>query len=69
MTTVTAPEFQKNFGTFKEAAQPEPVKITSNGRESIVLISAASFAEYEQFKKLLAKRMDKHQHVPEGLAK
>ncbi len=84
MTTVTASEFQKNFGAFKEAAQREPVKITSNGRESVVLISAASFAEYEQFKKqkytcdgetteefkkLLAERMDKHKHVLEGLAK
>ncbi|PCJ32377.1 MAG: prevent-host-death protein [Alphaproteobacteria bacterium] len=84
MTTVTASEFQKNFGAFKETAQREPVKITSNGRESVVLISAASFAEYEQFKKqkyayggettdefktLLTERMDKHKHVLEGLAK
>ncbi len=84
MTTVTASEFQKNFGTFKEAAQREPVKITSNGRESVVLISAASFAEYEQFKKQkyayggevtdefekdLDHFMEEHKAVLEGLAK
>ncbi len=84
MTTVTASEFQKNFGTFKEAAQREPVKITSNGRESVVLISAASFAEYEQFKKQkyayggevtdefekhLDHFMEEHKDVLEGLAK
>ncbi len=84
MTTVTASEFQKNFGAFKEAAQREPVKITSNGRESVVLISAASYAEYQEFKKqqyayggevteefqqLLSERMNKHKHVLEGLAK
>lgn len=84
MTTVTASEFQKNFGAFKEAAQREPVEITSNGRESVVLISAASYAEYQEFKKqkyayggettdefkkTLAERMEKHKHVLEGLAK
>lgn len=84
MTTVTASEFQKNFGAFKETAQREPVKITSNGRESVVLISAASFAEYEQFKqqkyayggevteefkKILAEHMEKHRQVLEGLAR
>ena len=84
MTTVTASEFQKNFGTFKEAAQREPVKITSNGRESVVLISAASYAEYEEFQKqkyafggevtpefedILDEFMDEHKAVLEGLAK
>jgi len=40
MTTVTASEFQKNFGAYKEKAQREPVIVTSNGRESVVVISA-----------------------------
>lgn len=84
MTTVTASEFQKNFGAFKEAAQREPVKITSNGRESVVLISAASYAEYQEFKKQkyayggevtedfekdLDHFMEEHKVVLEGLAK
>jgi prevent-host-death family protein len=43
---VTASEFQRNFGHFKELAQREPVTITSNGRESVVLISAHDHAEY-----------------------
>jgi len=84
MTTVTASEFQKNFGAFKETAQREPVKITSNGRESVVLISAASYAEYQQFQKQkyayggeatdefdkdLDNFMEEHHAVLEGLAK
>ncbi|NOZ43251.1 MAG: type II toxin-antitoxin system Phd/YefM family antitoxin [Alphaproteobacteria bacterium] len=84
MPTVTASEFQKNFGAFKEAAQREPVRITSNGRESVVLISAASFAEYQHFKnqkyayggevseefnKDLDQFMEEHKVVLEGLAK
>jgi len=39
MVTVTSSEFQKNFGHFKEIAQREPIMVTSNGRESAVLLS------------------------------
>lgn len=85
MKTVTASEFQKNFGNFKEIAQREPVTVTSNGRESVVLISAAEYAEYlkykkkmkyayngevtEDFKRDVSEFMEKHQEVLEGLAK
>ena len=81
MKTVTASEFQKNFGAFKEVAQREPVAITSNGRESVVLISAADYMAYqklknesqnevtEDFKKKVTDFMDKHDAVFEGLAK
>ena len=84
MKTVTASEFQKNFGAFKEVAQREPVAITSNGRESVVLISAAEYVEYrkhiksdyvyggkvtDDFERDLSTRMEKHKTVLEGLAK
>lgn len=81
MKTVTASEFQRNFGNFKEVAQREPVTVTSNGRESVVLISAAEYAEYlklkkesehavtNEFKKTVADFMEKHDAVLEGLAK
>lgn len=85
MKTVPASEFQKNFGAFKEIAQCEPVTVTSNGRESVVLISAAEYAEYLKLKKEskyayggkvtndferdLSERMEKHKAVLEGLAK
>ncbi len=48
MKTVTASEFQKNFGNFKEIAQREPVTVTSNGRESVELISASEYAAYQK---------------------
>lgn len=44
MITVPASEFQKNFGAYKEIAQREPVVVTSNGRESVVVISAEVYA-------------------------
>lgn len=80
MTTVSASEFQKNFGYFKEVAQREPVMVTSNGRESVVLLSVAEYAELkklryaysgevtEEFKHDLDQFMDQHDTVLEGLA-
>ncbi len=80
MTTVSASEFQKNFGYFKEVAQREPVMVTSSGRESVVLLSATEYAELkkyryayysevtEEFKQDLAQFMDQHDAVLEGLA-
>lgn len=49
MTTVTASELQKNFGRYQAQAQREAIKVTSHGRESVVLLSAE---DYERLKKL-----------------
>ena len=49
MPTVTASELQKNFGRYQAQAQREAVKVTSHGRDSVVLISAE---DYERFKAL-----------------
>ena len=49
MTTVTASDLQKNFGRYQAQAQREAVKVTSHGRDSVVLISAE---DYERFKAL-----------------
>ena len=48
MITVSVAEFQKRFGRFREATQREPVAVTSHGRNSVVLVSAA---EYERLKR------------------
>lgn len=40
METVTASEFHENFGGFQARAQRGAVKVTSHGRDSVVLISA-----------------------------
>jgi prevent-host-death family protein len=83
-TTITASEFQKNFGQYKELAQREPISVTSNGRESVVLLSAAEYKEYEafknsryayqggvtdDFKRDVDQFMGKHADVLDGLAK
>ncbi|HZT01891.1 MAG TPA: type II toxin-antitoxin system Phd/YefM family antitoxin [Steroidobacteraceae bacterium] len=51
MSAVTATEFAKAFGRYKEEAQREPVAITSYGRVSGYFVSAR---EYEELQRLRA---------------
>ena len=83
MTSVTASEFQKNFGKYRELAQRGPISVTSNGRDSVVVISAADYRDLlerkggrrfggkvtEEFKREVAEFMDEHDAVLAGLAK
>lgn len=50
MIRVSASEFAKNFGRYKEIAQREPVEITSHNRPSGYLISEAEFDHYRKLK-------------------
>lgn len=43
MVTITSAELQRNFGRYKEVAQREPIRITSHGRESLVVLSAEEY--------------------------
>lgn len=51
MESVSAGEFQRRIGHFQDRALVEPVLVTRNGRERLVLLSA------EEFKRL--KRRDR----------
>jgi prevent-host-death family protein len=51
MCIVSGVEFQRNLGLYQDRALVEPVMITRNGRERVVLISA------EEYKRL--KRRDR----------
>jgi prevent-host-death family protein len=48
MITITSAEFQRNFGRYQDAALKEPVTITRNGRERVVVLSAE---EYHRLKR------------------
>ncbi len=48
MITVSSAEFQRNFGRYQDVALTEPVAITRNGRERIVVLSVD---EYHRLKK------------------
>ena len=50
MTAVTATEFAKGFGRYKEEAQHKPIAITSYGRVSGYFISAREFEELQRLR-------------------
>lgn len=50
MVRVTATEFAKNFGRYREEAQREPVAITSHGRTTGYFLSPHEFAELERLR-------------------
>jgi prevent-host-death family protein len=48
METTTAAEFQRKIGHYQDRALVEPVMVTRNGRERVVLISADEFRRLKQ---------------------
>ena len=52
MVSVSATEFAKNFGRYKESAQREPIAITSYGRTSGYFVSAQEYAELQRLRAL-----------------
>ncbi len=44
ITRVTASEFQKSFGALSDKALREPVAITKQGRDHLVVLSAEEYA-------------------------
>ena len=64
MTPVTATEFAKSFGRYKEEAQREPVAITSYGRISGYFVSAR---EYEELRRL--RKFERRVYRLKGLPK
>ena len=50
MARVTATEFAKNFGRYREQAQREPIAITSHGRTTGYFVSAHEYAELERLR-------------------
>jgi len=48
MITVTAAEFRRHFGRYQDVALTQPVAITNEGRERVVMISAD---EYRRLKR------------------
>jgi PHD/YefM family antitoxin component YafN of YafNO toxin-antitoxin module len=52
MVAITATELAKNFSRYKEAAQREPIAITSYGRTSGYFISTHDYAELQRLRAL-----------------
>ena len=67
MVAISATEFAKNFGRYKEAAQREPIAITSYGRTSGYFVAAH---EYEELQRLraLERRAYRINTLPDEIA-
>lgn len=48
MITISSAEFQRNFGRYQDVALTEPVAITRNGRERIVVLSVDEYHRLKQ---------------------
>jgi prevent-host-death family protein len=48
MLTVSAAEFQRNFGRYQDGALKQPLLITRNGRDRLVVLAVE---EYERLKR------------------
>ena len=67
MTAVTATEFAKSFGRYKEEAQREPVAITSYGRVSGYFVSAREFDELQRLR-AFERRVHRIKEIPAEIA-
>ena len=67
MVRVTATEFAKNFGRYREEAQREPVAITSHGRTSGYFVSPHEYAELERLR-AYERRVYRIEELPESIA-
>ena len=65
MVKITAAELQKQFGLYRELAIKEPVSVTHQGRESLVILSAD---EYKRLKSLDARKSVYPWELPDELA-
>lgn len=48
METVSSADFQRHVGRFQDRALVEPVMVTRNGRERLVLLSAEEYRRLKQ---------------------
>jgi len=81
MATVTSTEFQQNVGKYNDMAMREPVVITKQNREALVLLSVEDYKRLKHYepqeddpmtdeeKKRIRERMEVHRHTLEKLAR
>jgi Antitoxin Phd_YefM, type II toxin-antitoxin system len=67
MSAVTAPEFAKDFGRYKEEAQREPVAITSYGRVSGYFVSPREYEELQPLERRVRRITDLPPEIAEAI--
>lgn len=67
MVTVTATEFAKNFGRYREAVHREPVAVTSHERIAGYFMSSEDYETYQRLKAMLPQAYAAHEVPAETL--
>ncbi len=68
MRRVTATEFAKNFGQFREKLQKGPVAVTNHGRTTGYFVSPEDYREFQKLK-AMARRSIRVVDLSEDMAK
>lgn len=55
MREVSATEFARNFGQYREIVQREPVAVTSHGRTTGYFVSPVEYEELQRYKHLMQR--------------
>lgn len=55
MLTVSADEFQQNFGRYQDEALKQPLLITHNGRNRLVILAAEEYRRLKRRDRLCSK--------------
>jgi prevent-host-death family protein len=69
MITVTAAEFQRHFGRYQDEALTQPVAITRNGRERLVMLSADEYRRLKRRDRAVLRAGDLSDADLEAIAK
>jgi prevent-host-death family protein len=58
MLTVSAAEFQRNFGRYQDEALRQPLSITRNGRDRLVVLSVDEYHRLKRRERVVFKTED-----------
>ncbi len=62
MNTLTANDAKRNFGELLLKAQREPVRITKNNKDAVIVMSIEDYEELEQMKEAYLEHCFKSAH-------
>ena len=58
MLTVSAAEFQRNFGRYQDEALKQPLSITRNGRDRLVVLAVEEYQRLKRRDRFVLKTED-----------
>jgi PHD/YefM family antitoxin component YafN of YafNO toxin-antitoxin module len=69
MLTVSAAEFQRNFGRYQDEALKQPLSITRNGRDRLVVLAVEEYQRLKRRDRVVRLTEDLSEAEIEAIAK